>query len=213
MPRLDDAPELAEEVESAVLRPLMALHIDFPDPVYAFTGQGVIHFQGHDWIGIAGIAAIDAVTEATDGSAPGIIATLNEVPAVADDGSLNYDHLADQAVRGCQGELYIGAFDMDHQTVRGFVRVAKGKVQGYEISDAGATLSVKVTIESKAIDQRRPAIKRISDEYQQRKYPGDRVFEYAPRVAEIDIMWAKAPQDVTSNAGGGAGRSEFVQRA
>lgn len=191
MSRLDDAPELAEEVARPQLRPFLAVHIDFPDPVFGFTGKGIINFDGQEWVGIAGIGAIDTIPETTDGSATGVSATLFQVP------SEFRDDIADQAVRGCLYELFLGALSEDYKTVIGFKRIWRGTLQGYEITDAGTTISVKATGESRAIDQRRPAQKRFSDEWQQRKYPGDKFFEYLSRCAEIPILWAKARQDST----------------
>lgn len=44
-------------------------------------------------------------------------------------------------------------------------------------------------------DQRRPTIKRFTDWWQQRKFPGDLAFQYAARMVEVPILWAKARQD------------------
>lgn len=181
-------PELAEAIGERVVRPFLALHIAFPDPVYAWTGRGVINFDGHEWSGIHGIGAIDTIGEGTDGSSVGVKATLCEVPA-------NFaEDIADQAVRGCAFELYLGALDETFQNIVGHTLVWRGRLAGYEIVDAGESLSVSATGESRQFDQRRPSIKRLSNEYQQRKYPGDRALEYMPRTAEIPILWGKANQ-------------------
>lgn len=191
-------PALEAEVNAPSLRPFLAVHIDFPDPVFAFTGKGVIQFnrdgtpvtpESEEWLGIAGIASIDAINEGTNGSAAGVSATLLRVP------SEFRDDIADQAVRGCLYELFVGAFDTDYQTVRAVKKIWKGTLQSYRIIDAGDTITVSAGGESRAIDQRRPTIKRFTDEYQQRKYAGDRCFEYVPSLAEIPILWASANQD------------------
>lgn len=189
---------LNEEINAPSLRPFLALHIDFPDPVFAFTGKGAIKFNrdgspatasSQEWLGIEGIASIDAISEGTSGSSTGIAATLFRVP------SEFRDDIADQAVRGCLYELFIGAFDTDFQTVRGVKLIWKGTLQSYRIVDSGETIAVTAGGESRAIDQRRPTIKRFTDEYQQRRFAGDKFFEYVPSLAEIPILWAKAKQD------------------
>lgn len=191
-------PALDAEVKAPRLRPFLALHIDFPDPVFAFTGKGTIQFDPdggalledtQEWIGIAGIATIDTINEGTAGSATGVSATLLRVP------SEFRDDIADQAVRSCLYELFVGAFDEDYQTVRGVKKIWKGTLQSYRIVDGGDTITVTAGGESRAIDQRRPTIKRFTDEWQQRKYAGDRCFEYVPNLAEIPILWAQAKQD------------------
>lgn len=182
-------PELEVELAKSGMAPFIALFIDFPDPVRAFTGRGKMMLDGEEFLGIHGIASIDTIGETVSGSALGARATLMQVPSeFAPD-------IADQAVRGVTYQIFAGAFDIDFQTVIGHVRVFNGTLQGYEILDAGSSITVSAIGESRQIDQRRPAVKRYTDEYQQRKYPGDRFFEYLPRLTEVPILWAKGRQD------------------
>lgn len=184
----DLPPGLKTAIAERVVRPFIAVHIDFPDPVFAWTGRGTIRFNDEDWTGIHTVGAIDTIGEDTDGSATGVKATLLEVPA-------NFrDDLADQAVRGCLYELYVGALDETFQQVVGYKLLWKGRLGSYEIVDGGDTLTVTAGGESRQIDQRRPSIKRFTNERQQRLHPGDRFFEYLPRMTEIPILWAKANQ-------------------
>ena len=180
---------LSQAVAERVVRPFLAVSIAFPDPVFAWTGRGTISFNQEEWTGIHGIGSIDTIGEGTDGSATGVSATLMEVPD-------NFrDDVRDQAVRGCAYKLFVGALDETYQRVVGVQMIWSGRLSGFEIVDAGSTLTVTATGESRQIDQRRPAIKRFTNEYQQRRYPGDRFFEYLPRMTEIPILWAKANQN------------------
>lgn len=183
------SPDLVTEITAPALKPFLAVHIDFPDPVFAFTGKGRIAFGGNEYVGIEGIAAIEPIGEGTDGSAVGVRCTLLRVP------SEFRDDIADQAVRGCLYELYFGAFSENFQAVRGFKRIWKGTLQSYVIQDDGNNITVSAGGESRAIDQRRPSIKRFTDDYQQRRFPGDKFFQYAPKLTEIPILWAKAKQE------------------
>lgn len=180
--------ELADAIGDRVVRPFLALHIDFPDPVFAWTGRGTIQFEGNEWTGIHGVASIDTIGEDTDGSATGVKATLIEVPS-------NFrDDVLDQAVRGVLFELIVGALDETFQRVIGYKRLWVGRLAGFEIVDAGETLTVTASGESRQIDQRRPSVRRFTDEYQQRQFPGDRFFEYVPQMTEVAILWAKGDQ-------------------
>jgi hypothetical protein len=205
---------LETAIEAPVVNPFLGVRIETPDPVYVFTGVGTFDYPDADgitrtWIGAGGIAAIDTVGEQTDGSATGIKCSLLQIPS-----EFRAD-LADQAVRGVAMELYAGAFNETFQTIEAMALIWKGRLDNYIIHDAGDTLSVEVTGESRAIDQRRPAIKRFTDEYQQRKHAGDKFFEYVPRMAEVPILWAKAEQHSVASGGsggsgvGGAGSSGF----
>lgn len=180
---------LQEEIEKPELRPFLGLHIDLPDPVYAVTGNATITYAGEVWSAIGGLGQIDTIGEGTDGSATGVKASLYEVPADF------RDDIADQAVRGCLYELYVGALDPSYQEVVGFKNIWKGRLDTYEIVDAGETITVTAGGESRMRDQRRPAIRRFTDWWQQRRYPGDRCFEYVTRMVEVPILWAKSRQD------------------
>lgn len=182
---------LAAEIEKPVLKPFLALAIALADPVVVWTGVGTINFDDRDWIGIGGVGQVDVIGEGTDGSATGVKATLNQVP------SEFRDDVADQAQRGVLYELWVGALNETWQEVAGAKLLWKGTLQTYEVIDSGDTLTVIVGGESRAIDQRRPSIKVNTDEWQQRRFPGDRVFEYVARTTEINVLWAKATQDAT----------------
>lgn len=185
----DLPPALVDEITAPELRPFLGLHIDLPDPVFAVTGNATIRYANEDWTAIGGIGSIDTIGEGTDGSATGVKATLFQVP------SEFRDDVADQAVRGCLYELYVGALAPNYQDVVGFKLIWKGRLDSYDITDAGETITVSAGGESRMRDQRRPTIKRFTDWWQQRKYPGDRAFEYVARMAEVPILWAKAKQD------------------
>jgi hypothetical protein len=190
--------ELTDAIAEPVVRPFMALRIELPDPVYVWTGRGNIIFNDADgnsrtWLGAGGVGAIDTIGEATDGSAVGVKASLYNVPAEF------RDDIADQAVRGVTFEVYFGSLNETYQTVEATALIWKGKLDDYKITDGGDTLTVEVSGESRAIDQRRPAIKRFTHECQSRKYPGDLFFQYVSRMPEVPILWADAPQNSTSS--------------
>lgn len=182
-------PALRDEIEKPELRPFLGVHIDLPDPVYAVTGNATIAYAGHEWTAIGGLGQVDTIGEGTDGSAVGVKATLYQVP------SEFRDDVADQAVRGCAYELYVGALDPGYLDVVGYKLIWKGRLDSYEIVDAGETITVSAGGESRMRDQRRPTIKRFTDWWQQRRHPGDRAFEYVQRMVEVPILWAKARQD------------------
>ncbi|WP_298808900.1 hypothetical protein [uncultured Sphingomonas sp.] len=181
---------LADEVAKPELRPFLGVHIDLPDPVFAVTGNASIRFNDETWTAIGGIGQIDTIGEATDGAATGVKASLFAVPAEF------RDDVADQAVRGCLYELYVGALSENYRDVLGFKCIWKGRLDGYDITDAGDTITVTASGESRMRDQRRPTIKRFTDWWQQRRHPGDRFFEYVSRMTEVPILWAKAKQTV-----------------
>lgn len=191
-------------IEEPVVNPFLAVYIDLPDIVRAWTGTGDIKFPDADdalqsWNGVGDLGAIDTIGEATDGSATGVRATLLNVP------SEFRDDIADQAVRGVAFEVYVGALNETYQHVQAAALIWKGRLDKYDITDSGDMISVEVTGESRGIDKRRPAIKRFSNEWQQRHHVGDKFFEFLPQMVEIPILWAAASQNSTSTGSNGGG--------
>ena len=199
-------PALETAIDAPVVRPFLALRIELPDPVLVWTGIGTLTFNDSDgvsrsWLGTGGVGSLDTIGEGTDGSATGIRVGLAQIPAeFADD-------IEAQATRGALFEVYLGTLNEAMQTVEATKLVWKGVVDEYRITDAGATLAVEVTGESRAIDQRRPTIKRFTDEWQQRHHAGDLFFQYVPQMTSVSILWAAAePQTPGVGFGGGAGQ-------
>lgn len=195
---------LEAAIEEQVVRPFLALRIDTPDPVYVFTGTGTMSFPDADgvtreWIGAGDVGAIDTLGETTDGTASGFKATLFRVPAEF------RDDIADQAVPGVKVDVGLGAFDVTYQTLEGFSWLNRFKLDEFKITDAGDTLSVQVSGENRAIDKNRPAIKRFTDEAQQRAHAGDKFFEFVSQMAEISILWAKAELPGVVSGGSSSG--------
>ena len=192
--------ELATAIEAPVVRPFLALRIELPDPVYVFTGSGTIVFNDSDgisrnWLGAGELGALESIGESTDGSATGIRAALYQIPS-----EFKTD-IDQQATRGAKMEIYVGALNETYQTVDSVVLLNRYKLDQYKITDGGDTISIEVTGESRAIDARRPAVKRFTDEYQQRKHPGDLFFQYVSRMTEVSILWAEASQNATVGGG------------
>ncbi|MEA3042967.1 MAG: hypothetical protein QOH47_805 [Sphingomonadales bacterium] len=205
----DLPPELADAIEGRVVRPFVAVRIELPDPVYAWSGIGTIVFEDNgaterEWTGVGELGAVDTVGESTDGSATGVKVTLFNAPEQF------RDDIADQAVRGALFEIYAGALELDGSwhSVLATKMLWRGRVDDYRITDGGEQISVEVTGESRAIDQRRPSIKRFTDEWQQRHHPGDLFFQFVPQMVELSILWAKAePAAVTASSGSSGGSS------
>jgi len=193
--------ELLASLQGNPARPFMAVHIALPDPVYVWTGKGNIGFEGQTWTGAGGLGGIDGISEGSEGSSSGLRLTLYDVPG-------NFrDDIEDQATKGALVELYVGALDEGMQSVVGSKLLWKGRLDTYKISDGGDSLSIEINAESRMRDQRRPAVKRFTNEYQQRRHASDLFFEYVSQMAEVPILWAQGSQDSTGGSGGGSNGS------
>jgi len=207
----DLPPELEAAIAEPVVRPFLAVRIELPDPALVWTGIGTLIFDDSDgnsreWQGAGAVGSMDTVGEETSGSATGVRVSLNAIP------SDFRDDIADQAERGALFEVYAGALNETYQEIVAVKLIWKGTVNEYKITDAGSSLSVEITGESRAIDQRRPAIRRFTHEEQQRRSPGDLVFEYLPRMSEVQVIWGKQEQTGPFATGGGGGFAGYIPR-
>jgi hypothetical protein len=207
-------PTLEAAIEEPVVRPFFAFRIELPDPVTVWTGSGTLTFDDSDgdpreWLGAGTLGSFEPIGESSDGSATGIRLSLRQIPLeLADD-------IADQAARGVLMEVYVGTLNETMQTVDAVHLLQKYRLDEYKVFDAGTSLTVEIAGESRAIDKMRPAIKRFTDEEQQRRHPGDRALEYLPQMAEVPILWAQAEQKgggVGGGGGGGGAGIDLVQR-
>lgn len=198
--------DFAAEIEKPKLNPAFAIFIDLPDPVYAWTGIGELTFGGNTYLGTGSFGALEALHEATDGSAIGLKATLNSIPSeMAAD-------IDDQFRKGARMDIYALAVNDSWTAVVGQPKlIQRLRTDTCDITDGGDTMTVAIQGESRMREQARPTIKRYTDEYQQRKHPGDLFFQYLPAMTEVPILWAQAAQTppalITSSssytAGGG----------
>lgn len=176
---------LGTEIAKPVLRPFFAVYIALPDPVAAWTGVGTLSFGGRDYDGTGAFGSVSTIGEGADGSAVGVSVTLSGIdPAFGDD-------ILGQPYRGKTFELYVGALAEDYQSIAAAPKLIwKGRVDSVDLTD-GEQLAVTLTAESRMRDQGRPRIRRYTNAEQQRRYPGDRYFEYAQQMVEVSVMWGK----------------------
>ena len=178
-----DLGALGGEIVKPVFNPFYALAIGLPEAVRAWTGIGTLRFGGYDY---DGTGAFGSIGEGTDGSAIGMTATLSGIsPDLVDD-------IFNQPYRGASFQLFIGATADDFKTISAEpVLLWRGKVDAVTVAD-GEQLAVTITAESRMRDQGRPRVRRYTNQEQQQRHPGDRMFEYLPSLAEINMVWGKA---------------------
>ena len=180
---------LEDEIAKPKLNPAFAIFIDLPEPVRAWTGIGELSFGGNTYLGTGSFGSLDAVRESTDGSAIGAKVTLNGIPSeMAGD-------IDDQFRRGARMDVYVLAVDESWTQVVGQPKLLQRlRTDTCDINDGGDVLTVVIQGESRMREQARPTIKRYTNEYQQRRHPGDRFFEFLSAMTEVPILWAQQAQ-------------------
>jgi hypothetical protein len=174
---------LRDEIEAPELRPFFAVSIDLPDPVYAWSGVGEITFDGKTFDGVGSLGGISAISEQADGTASGISLTLSGIDPEFT------QYLINQPYRGAHTAVYVGALDAGFAEVVAWKRLSTWRLNAVSIVDDESGMTITVECEGAFIDQTRARVRRFTNEEQQRRYPGDKFFEYMAAMQEVRVIW------------------------
>lgn len=181
-----DLPELlAADLASPNRRPFLAVHMALADPVSAWTGLGPLSFGGRTYLGTGRFGSIEPAGESDDGGAGGLRLTLGGIPPAME------ADIMEQAYRGATIELFAGTTDPTFKLASGPKRLERMIIDTVEIVH-GDELTLSIGAETRMRDQGRPRIRRYTDAEQQRRFPGDRFFEYLPSLQEVSIPWGRS---------------------
>jgi hypothetical protein len=92
--------------------------------------------------------------------------------------------------RGRNCTIYLAFLNSDHSVIDNPVIIFKGRISNFEFN-FGRTASIKMNVESVFSDWNRPRFIKMSNESQQRVYPGDLGFEYLEKLDDQSIAWGK----------------------
>lgn len=186
MSRTIDA-SLGAEFDKAELSPifLFAMETD-SGTVRAWTGIGDLVWDGDTFSGTGAYGGFDRVEETADGSAVGNTYILNGIDST----------LASAAIgdirQGNDATLYFGALDANGALVGTPLLVDRGFTDVPELEDDGETATIRISTESKAIDQQRSRVRRYTTEDQKIDYPTDRGFEYVEGLQDRKVKWGRS---------------------
>lgn len=184
MTRTPDA-SLSAEIQKPRLNLFAAFHLELPDPVYAWTGHGLLKFDNRDWLGVGNFGGFGSLEETTDGTAPETVVSLSGI-----DPAFNA-YLVEQPYRNALCELWIGAVDDSWTRVVAGPRLyRRGRLRAVDVED-GSTLRISATFVNSSRDQTRNRPRRYTNEEQQRRHPGDKFFEYMAQMQSAQVLWGR----------------------
>lgn len=176
--------ELAKSTLHPIL--LLQLHFDSADggTLFLWNGVGTFTWSGDDYLGAGQLGTITPLVETASTRATGAKVTLTGIPS----GNLfialdtNYpERLAD---------LYIGFVDQGLTLVNSPFLIFSGRMDVMEITEAGETATISLTIEHRLIDLERPKVRNYTEEDQKKEFPGDKGFEFvAPLNDGRKVLW------------------------
>lgn len=176
---------MAGEIVKAELAPVVFIEGDFSGG-YArmWNGVGPIVWDAKTWLGGGRLLSFGPVQETR-----AVEATRMSVALSGVDSSLVSVAYGDFS-QGRSLIVWLGAMDQrTAQIVSDPVQVFAGRMDTISDSDDGSEAVITVTAESSLADLKRIRTRFLTDQDQQRFYPGDRALRYIPNLQDIPIFW------------------------
>lgn len=178
----------AATVQGSHVHIVNLVSIAFNDPVYAHSGYGVIPFNGNNYLGVGTKGAISEAKETEVLGPKSITLSLSGIdPKMLAEGldSSNYGALV---------TIYEGYRQDDGTLVEDPWVLWRGTVEYATTSeDREGVINLLCQHDLAVIDERDGS--RFTDEDQQQRYPGDRIFEFITDMLTIgySLRWGGQP--------------------
>lgn len=178
---------LSSELNADELKPFYAVELSFDSADLRFwTGYNDIIANGQSWMGSGTILSFSQTAENTDLSADGMTLTFSglESAIVAIVLGENY--------RGRIARVYLGALDSTNQPVSDMYQIFAGRMDVMTLQENGATATVSINLENVLIDLDRPRSRKLTNEEQIKRYPGDNSLNGVAQLQDRQIAWGRA---------------------
>ena len=189
---------------------MVDLGFDAPTGTQRFwTGVGSLTYSGNTYTGTGNLGNVSIVEEAAEVRPAGVRLSLSGVAA-----SLLSIALGEQ-YQGRAATVYLAFFNEQWVMVGTPVTIYAGKIDVFGFVDSGAECELWITVENRLADFERPGeVYFFTDLDQQRKYAGDRGFEFTAVLVDKTFFWGRvqpgnqdsdsvAPPPPPSSGGGG----------
>ena len=169
--------------QQSVTNHLLAVSIDFPDaPVRAHTGVGELAIHNEIYTGVGQFGGISSIEEASDNEATRLGLSLSGIPGELISTALNTHY------QGRKCSLYLVYLDEAFLLIGEPILLYQGLIDT-QVINKGAQSSIKLSVQSRMSEWRRPVALRLNNETQQNRYPGDKGFEFVERTVNQELEW------------------------
>lgn len=166
-------------LDAAHVQTLLFVQVDFTSGTQYYCSAGAsIVWNGQTWLGTGGLVGIDPIRESSGVEAVGLRLTMSGVPSALISLALG------ETIQGRTLTIWAAALDSSNAVIASPLQVFAGRVDTMTIEESGDTANVTVTVESEMVGLMSAAVRRYTNEDQQKVYAGDKVFEYVPQMVE-----------------------------
>jgi hypothetical protein len=167
-----------------VVRPVLLVQQEFRGTtINIWTGLGPLVWDGKTWLGVGDLLAVSELEENSDVSAKGMTISLKGVKS--SDISLALAGMA----RNKPGKIWLALLDASGSVIANPKIMFSGKLDTCTVEDGADTCTISIALESELIDLERPREVRLTDQEQQKRFPGDRGLENIAALQDANIPW------------------------
>jgi hypothetical protein len=177
---------------SCFAAPLIEMHFT-SGIVRTWSGIGLLKStDGREWLGNGGLISVSDVNAAAGFFASALTVTLSGVPDDLD-GIYNKLFVADQSeYRYRRIVVLVQNFGSDWQPLDAPWAYWAGEMDRVDSLDSLESESLTLKCETAFASRQKPPFANYTDEDQQARYPGDRLFRFVGPAAEKTIKWPPA---------------------
>lgn len=172
--------------------PVVFVELHFPAETSRLTNAGIsIQWNGFTWLGAGAATTIDTIGEGLDPQSRGLAFTLSGVAT----NMLSYAIGA--PYRNGTAQVWVGLLDpQTYAVVDSPVVIWVGQMDvmtpSIEPSASTVVAAIRLECESRMALWARSKGRRYTHEDQQLDYPGDKFFEFIPRLQEAQLPWGRS---------------------
>lgn len=170
------------------VRATYLVKLDFTSaPMYLWNGNGLLETGGIKWEGLGGLGNIDGLEQAVNGEAPEATITLSGIDSET---VLKTAQEFETEVRGRKAIVYMQFFQPDDdQVLDNPYPLMAGKMMLPQYDITPKEKAVIISCESLFNYRSRPNFSMYTDRDQNRRFPGDRGFEFVASLVNKTVAW------------------------
>ena len=165
---------------------LLLVELDWPSGAVRVNNSAVTFaWNGHDWLGLAELGSVDAITEHADMEMSGVRLTLTGIP------SAMISRVLGEHYQGRDCNIWMAPLDENYAVLADPVLVFPGRIDTAVIT-LGESASIQISAENKMADWERARVRRYTHEDQIAEYPADKGLEFVPQMVEKVLIWGRS---------------------
>jgi len=169
-------------IGQTVVTPFFAIDLALASgSLYLWSGYGDLVIGSKTYLGAGQLMNISTVEETTEIEAKGATITLSGIPS-------SFLSLAlTEQYQGRECRIYFGITSSPSD----YMEIFTGELDQMNISEEATTATIAVTAENVLIKLERPVVRRLTNQDQQSRYPGDLGLEFVASLQDKEIYWGR----------------------